>query len=264
MIFYFSCTGNTKWAAEYLSKATGEPLIDIAKAPAEAHYHAAAGERVGFCFPIHGWRPPIIVREFISRLHITADNDATPFCYALCTAGDNVGEGMAMFKHDCEAVGIKIDSCASLLMPESYIGLPFMDVDKKEKEQQKKEQAQSDLQEFASTVMQNRRGVERLHIGNWPRINTRLLGSIFLNHIITDKPFRLNREKCKKCGRCIKSCPVANITTDDEGFPQWQHTGKCLSCFACYHHCPTHAIEYGSRTKGKGQYYYDKDKDVKS
>ena len=113
-----------------------------------------------------------------------------------------------------------------------------MDVDKKENELRKKEQAKRELQDFADTIMKNVHGTERVHIGNWPRTNTRFLGNIFLNHIITDKHFRLNEEKCIKCGRCIKSCPVANMSADRNGFPQWLHTGSCLSCFACVERCP--------------------------
>lgn len=30
MIFYFSCTGNTRWAAHKIAEATGDTLIDIA------------------------------------------------------------------------------------------------------------------------------------------------------------------------------------------------------------------------------------------
>ncbi len=258
MVFYFSCTGNTKWAAEYMAHITGEPLINISSAIAETHFLTAPGERVGFCFPIHGWRPPIYVRNFISRLRITTDNGEQPFCYAVCTAGDTVGEGMKLFKQDCKKAGIKVDCCISLLMPESYVGLPFMDVDKKENELHKKEQARKELQTFSDAIMKNTHGIEKIHTGNWPRTNTRFLGKIFLNHIITDKHFHINKERCTGCGRCIKSCPVANMSADSNGFPQWMHSGKCLSCFACYHHCPVRAIEYGMRTKGKGQYYYTK------
>ena len=28
----------------------------------------------------------------------------------------------------------------------------------------------------------------------------------------------------------------------------------CTSCLACYHVCPKHAVQYGRRTKRKGQY----------
>lgn len=260
MIFYFSCTGNTKWAAEYLSEKTEDTLIDIASKKTVTTFHANIGESIGFCFPIHGWRPPLFVREFISQLHIITPDKSTPYCYALCTAGDTVGEGMDMFIHDCEKVGLTINYAASLLMPESYVGLPFMDVDKKNDEQRKKEQAQNDLNKVVNDIIGHSAGNGKLHIGNWPRINTRFLGEIFIKQIISDKHFKVNEEKCLKCGRCIKSCPTSNMAADSNGLPQWLHTGKCLSCFACYHHCPTHAIEYGMRTKGKGQYYYTRNK----
>ena len=72
------------------------------------------------------------------------------------------------------------------------------------------------------------------------------------------RPFRVDAEKCIKCGKCAAVCPVGDISFKKGCTPQWKHNGKCLSCFACYHHCPTRAIEYGGRTKGKGQYYYEK------
>ena len=256
MIFYFSCTGNTKWAAEYLSERTGDRLIDLTSHDADITFHVSTGESIGFCFPIHGWRPPLYVRQFVNRLHIKTSNGYKPYCYAICTAGDNIGEGMNMFMYDFAKTGLTINYAASLIMPESYVGLPFMDVDKKEKEMEKKEQARKDLYKAADDIMAHTDGMGKLHIGNWPRTNTRFLGNIFLKHIISDKHFTVDEDKCLRCGRCIKSCPVANMAADNNGLPQWLHNGNCLSCFACYHHCPTHAIEYGMRTKGKGQYYY--------
>ena len=66
MIFYFSGTGNTRFIASQLSESTGERLIPIATAVLDGKYdyELAADERIGFCFPIHGWRPPFIVRDF--------------------------------------------------------------------------------------------------------------------------------------------------------------------------------------------------------
>ena len=55
MIFYFSGTGNTRWAAEQLAAATQERLLfipDELNTPCE--YTLADDERIGFCFPIHG------------------------------------------------------------------------------------------------------------------------------------------------------------------------------------------------------------------
>ena len=64
-------------------------------------------------------------------------------------------------------------------------------------------------------------------------------------------------DDCISCGKCEKICPVGNIKLHD-GKPVW---GKeCISCVACYHICPKNAIQYGSFTKGKGQYFCPKNK----
>ena len=258
MIFYLSCTGNTKWAAEILAKATSDRLIDMSAESHHEAYQVLPGERIGFCFPVHGWRPPKLVRDFVHRLCFHFTDAATPFCYALCTAGDTVGEAMKIFKSDLSECGIHVDSCASLLMPESYVGLPFMDVDTPANELRKKKQAGTDLKTFAKEIAEKKRGINRLHIGRWPRINSRIIGEVFVRSIITDKYFKVNEDKCLRCGKCAKVCPMHNIVTDSNGLPEWLHTNRCLACFACYHHCPARAIEYGRRTKGKGQYFYRK------
>ena len=255
MIFYFSGTGNTRWAAKILSTATGEVLINMAEArQGDCAFTLSSNERIGFCFPVHGWRPPQLVRSFIRRLSI---KDAKGhYCFALCTAGDNIGETFDIFEHDLENVGLHLDSRCSLIMPESYVGLPFMDVDPPEKEQAKKHSAQEQLKQYAQHVVECKLMNGPIVRGHWPRINSRIIGGYFVNHLITDKPFYVDEERCIKCGKCATVCPVENIDGGTGKCPSWRHNGECLTCFACYHHCPKHAIAFGKRTKGKGQYYY--------
>ena len=255
MIFYLSCTGNTLWAARRLSDATGERLIDIAAADDdEQHYAPVEGERIGFCFPVHGWRPPLIVRRFIGRLVV--DDAAKHYCYALCTAGDNIGETVDLLRGDLKERGIRLDSAFSLLMPESYVGLPFMDVDTSEKETSKIARASEQLAQIERYVATRQQGLETVVRGRWPRINSRVLGDFFVRKLITDKPFHVADDRCVRCGECARRCPVDNIAWQPGELPSWKHTGRCMTCFACYHHCPKHAVEFGSRTKGKGQYFF--------
>ena len=255
MIFYLSCTGNTKWAAERMSEVTGERLLFI---PDEAHrdepYELAEDERIGFCFPVHGWRPPKNVRDFIANLRFT--NAEGHFVWALCTAGDTVGEAMDIFCQDLQAIGLNAASTYSLLMPESYVGLPFMDVDKPANAVKKITNADEQLSAYAEQVLSRKSDEHHIVRGRWPRINSRIIGSYFVKKLVTDTPFHVVEERCIGCGRCVDFCPMDNMTQDEKGHPQWLHTGSCLSCFACYHHCPYHAIEYGGRTKKKGQYYF--------
>lgn len=264
MIFYFSGTGNTRWAAQKVAAATADRLVNIAEEMLAAEtaqasdpqftYTLAQDERIGFFFPVHGWRPPRLVLDFLDRLHLT--NADSHYAYVVCTAGDNVGEAVSILEKRLQTMGIKIDSAISLIMPESYVGLPFMDVDTPAKEQCKKMEADNKLTRFIADIMECRSGVRDITIGHWPRINSRLIGSVFVKKLVTDRPFHVVADRCLHCGKCASVCPVANIHFENGGEPSWLHNGKCLSCFACYHHCPTHAIEYGGRTKKKGQYYF--------
>lgn len=263
MIFYLSGTGNTRWAANAVAAKTGDRLLfmpDLLRRQNDASGLQAINiklekcERVGFCFPVHGWRPPRIVREFIARLHIYTEGH---YVYALCTAGDNIGETIDILRKDLLHKGIALNAAFSLIMPESYLGLPLFYLDPPAKEKKKKEKAAAELEQYAKAIVE-KRSEEHLVRGRWPRIDSRLLGAFFVRKLITDKPFRVDSRKCVKCGICADVCPTRNIVGSLGHEPQWNHDGSCIACFACYHHCPHNAIDYGWVTKGKGQYFFEK------
>ena len=205
MIFYFSGTGNTKWAACRLAEATGETLVCMSEHRAgPVVCDLQPGERVGFCFPVHGWRPPQPVRRFVERLCLQAATGH--YVYALCTAGDTIGETMRLFEADLRARGIGLDAVFSLLMPESYVGLPFMDVDTAANEKRKQQEAAARLKAYTADIVARRSSRPRLDVGRWPRVNSRLLGSFFVHCLITDGPFRVDSSRCVKCGICADVC----------------------------------------------------------
>ena len=305
MIFYFSGTGNTKWAASKLASATHEDLISIApymRADDSSHTLAEPfilkeNERLGFVFPVHGWRVPKLVREFIGRMKVQraesdaeeksasaeskAESDAAgnsasaeskalsdaagnrPFAYCVCTAGDSIGLTIENLNEvisqnpSLQALGItKVSSSYSLIMPESYVGLPFMDVDPKEKEIWKKSKSAQELAVICEEIFDRKEGVNRLVKGPIPWFFTKVVGGFFENVLITDKRFHVEKDKCVKCGICANVCPVGDIKGGHGEYPEWLHHKDCLTCFTCYHHCPHHAIEFGNQTQKKGQYYF--------
>ena len=286
MIFYFSGTGNTKWAASKLAAATREDLISIApymRADESSHNLAEPfilkeNERLGFVFPVHGWRVPKLVREFICKMKIqrepsdaSAENKAKaddslkdrPFTYCVCTAGDSIGLTIENLNEvisqnpSLQALGItEVSSSYSLIMPESYIGLPFMDVDPKEREIRKKENAAQELAVVCEEIFDRKEGINRLVKGPIPWFFTKVAGGFFENVLITDKRFHVEKDRCVKCGICANVCPVGDIKGGHGEYPVWLHHKDCLTCFTCYHHCPHHAIEFGNQTQKKGQYYF--------
>lgn len=286
MIFYFSGTGNTKWAASKLAAATREDLISIApymRADDSSHNLAEPfvlkeNERLGFVFPVHGWRVPKLVREFICKMKIqrepsdaSAENKAKaddclknrPFTYSVCTAGDSIGLTIENLNEviarnpSLQALDItEVSSSYSLIMPESYIGLPFMDVDPKEREIRKKENAAQELAVVCEEIFDRKEGINRLVKGPIPWFFTKVVGGFFENVLITDKRFHVEKDRCVKCGICANVCPVGDIKGGHGEYPVWLHHKDCLTCFTCYHHCPHHAIEFGNQTQKKGQYYF--------
>lgn len=275
MIFYFSGTGNTRWAAIKLAAASRESLIDMAeetrrmKQEGGSHlprvYVLQKDERLGFVFPVHGWRVPKLVRRFIEqmRIKLAPDADGKPFCYAVCTAGDSIGLTIdnldaTLCRNDfLPQMGITaVASAYSLIMPESYVGLPFMDVDTQQKEQAKKTRAAQQLTDICADISERHQGIFQLVKGPTPWFFTKVVGGFFEHVLITDKRFHVTPQKCVRCGICANVCPVDDIDGGKGKQPRWLHHGDCLTCFACYHHCPHHAIEFGHQTQKKGQYYF--------
>ena len=274
MIFYFSGTGNSKWAAKTLALETGDTLVSIPEViNSDCSFTLEKDEHVGFIFPIHGWRVPNIVKEFITKLTIKTLGEDTShvkhYCFCLVTAGDSIGKAMERFQQQLKSVtvndALSLKAVCSLIMPESYVGLPGMDVDTKEKELEKKELASKQLKEFSNILKQHPHkdsnqiwGWNQLIRGPIPSFFSGPVGGFFERFLITDKPFHVDSHRCVKCGICANVCPVSDIKGGLGFEPEWLHNGKCLTCFSCYHHCPHHAIEFGKRTQKKGQYFYNK------
>ena len=274
MIFYFSGTGNSKWAAKTLALETGDTLVSIPEViKSDCSFTLKKDEHIGFIFPIHGWRVPNIVKEFLTKLTIKTQGEDTShvkhYCFCLVTAGDAIGKAMERFQQQLKSVtvndALSLKAVCSLIMPESYVGLPGMDVDTKEKELEKKELASKQLKEFSNILKQHPHkdsnqiwGWNQLIRGPIPSFFSGPVGGFFERFLITDKPFHVDSRRCVKCGICANVCPVSDIKGGLGFEPEWLHNGKCLTCFSCYHHCPHHAIEFGKRTQKKGQYFYNK------
>lgn len=256
MIFYFSATGNSKWVAETIANFTHDNIVNIVDAmKTECSYTLHSGEKIGFVFPVHGWRVPSIVSDFVSKIRINNYHSST-YTYSIITCGDNIGEATSLFQKILSSKQIQLNAAFSIVMPESYIGLPFMYLDTHSKAKQKHSTALTELQKYAEIICDNRGG-EHLHKGSFPKLYSNLFGGFFVGHLVKDKYFHVNRNKCISCGKCAAICPVDDISLDSEKHPVWENNGKCLTCYSCLHHCPSNAITWGWFGKNKGQYTYE-------
>lgn len=265
MIFYFSGTGNTRWAAEQVAAATGDRLLFIPEElKGDCHYNLTSREPFGFCFPVHGWQPPHIVRQFIRRLQITSPFALKAhYCYALVTCGDSIGRTMEILSKELHRKGLALNSTFSLTMPESYVCLPFMYTDTPQRERKKLQQAEEDLQQYKELIIDHKRDEHHTRRGLTPWTFSHVFGAYFNARMISDSKFTVDADRCIHCGKCQQVCPTGDVTLEAEStdaeaprLPHWHHDDSCTNCLACYHYCPQHAINYGSITRKRGQYYF--------
>lgn len=169
------------------------------------------------------------------------------------TCGDDIGETHVMWRrliHECDWT-----PCAtfSVIMPNTYVLLPGFDVDSKAIEQDKLDQAPERIEAIAKKINSGWEG-DDVTTGSFKRMKTAWFYPFFMRHLTSPKPFHAVKDSCIKCGRCIKTCPMDNITWGKDKYPLWNE--NCEMCLACYHCCPVHSVAYGNKTAKKGQYMF--------
>ena len=234
MIYFFSGTGNSKWAATRLGELLGDAVANLMDPGLEP---VAAGEAVGLVFPIYAWGPPKPVVEFVRRLQ-----GDPAFRYVVCTCGENAGNAMELLRKD-----FPMDSAYSLAMPNNYV--LGSQLESNEIVQEKFRRAKERLPEIAGEI-QARKPCWQVEKGPQPRLRTKLIHPLFDRFATGTQPF-FATEACVGCGLCVRNCPAHAITLVD-GSPEWK--GNCYLCTSCINRCPVQAIQYGEKTKGRGRY----------
>lgn len=249
MIFYFTGTGNSQYAAETIASKTNDKTICISeemkRKDKTLKYSLKSGERLGFVFPIYAWAPPQIVLDFISK--ITIDFDEKPYVYAIATCGANVGNAFLNLDKHLANKKISLSSCFTLVMPNNYIIVG--DVDSKEEQVKKLDHADQKLLGWAPQIIEKKEAIQDLVKGPLPWVMTNVINPLFNKNAIRSDKFHASG-LCTQCGMCEKICPVDNISLK-EG-PVWDN--HCIQCLACIHYCPVKAIDYGKSTQTKGRY----------
>lgn len=262
MIYYFSATGNTRFVANLLASELNEEAVSITASLTNKEQEDAPAVEIPpirsdkdgkdvLCFPVHGWRVPSIVEKFLKAHSLKTIQGSI---YVVLTCGDDCGQTIKYLRKTTDTLGISIAGAFSVQMPESYVALPFMDVDNKIKEQLKIENARLKVPQIAKAIREGRRGVYDVREGACAYLKSKVIGGFFHHVLITDKTFHVDANACIGCGKCVEVCQVNNMEMSAGRKPVWKHTGRCMTCLACYHVCPRHAISLNGMTKNKGQY----------
>lgn len=226
----FSGMGNSRWVGEQLRQK-------LADCGTEAD--------MLWVFPVYSWGvPPVLVRH-IESLDLTGR-----VCHMVCTYGDEAGHIDRQWRRLITSRGGTVGGIFGVLMPNTYVCLPFFDVDSPKVRAAKLAAAPARVEAMARALAEGRRDTD-LHIGPLPAFKSGVIYPWFFKHQMKSGKFH-HTAGCTACGICAKNCPVGNISRDSDGAPVWGP--DCAFCLRCYHICPHHAVAYGKITARKGQY----------
>ena len=241
-IYYFSGTGNSLYGARKIAENLGECTIQsIPELILSGHQIVCPPGTIGIVCPVYSWGIPLIVADFVKK----ADLSAAKYVFVLLTYGFLPGAAEDVIYDIMDAAGRAPDYVTKVKMADNY--LPVFNPPKGEKLETLMASAREGLEIAAQDIKEKKRKVP--HSFFLLKFMGRLLYRSMKGDNL-DAPFHID-PTCNGCGTCEKVCPVKNITIEEKK-PVWHH--HCENCFACVHHCPQKAIQYGSKTQGKDRY----------
>jgi ferredoxin/flavodoxin len=249
-IIYYSNTGNTKLACEYIQKKSGNIRFDLIDMVREKNADLSDYELLGFAFFADTWQPPKLFVRYVESLRGASGKFA--FCFH--TYGAISGKAARIMVDILKKKGLKLIGEHALHTPENYPPMIAAGQGNKNKPREKDMRAfDAIIRALDEKAAMNEKGLEpeeeHAHIGLFNSLLPKNPG--MLNTMLAGK-FRLDVEqvKCIRCGTCERICPVNAISIDEE--VSIDHA-RCEKCWSCYNHCPVGAIING-RYRGNARY----------
>lgn len=239
MIFYFSGTGNSRWAATQIAALTGDETYDISKMDKVPSVQNE--KQIGLVFPVYAWGVPEPILDFAKNL-----NKSNAFTFGICTCGEEAGNAMKKLNQI-----YPLSSSYSLVMPSNYI--IGADVDDAQTAYNKINAANKELKTIAQEILAQKK-VYRVEEGPLAWIKSGIINWGFNHFARSTKAFYVGNT-CDGCGLCVKNCPASTITFS-KGKPIWGE--ECYQCLRCINECPQKAIQYGKTTENRGRYTIEK------
>jgi len=249
IIYCFSGTGNSLWLATHAAGKLGDTEVMSIMALNDKPEVPARYGRVGFVFPTCFLHPPKVVREIGGALKFAPHHKA----FVIATCGGGNGFTLSDFR---KLIQPKLTSPVqefSIPLPGNHlVGFGAWS----EARQKKMFEAAEKLLSDAVRDIQNDAPVKikrDLPLGLMTWMSRTFNGWLGVKDIFSTAAEYYTTEACVHCGKCVKVCPVGNITIGDG---KVTFGSNCQQCMACIQWCPERAIAHPNVPAGRKRYHH--------
>lgn len=247
MILYYSGTGNSRYIAKRIAKATGDELLCMnERIKAGDTSPVEADERLIIVTPTYGWRIPRIVRGWLADTELTGAKRA----WFVMDCGSEIGNAAKYNRALCEEKQLEYMGTAQIVMPENYIAM--FNAPEADEARQIVAKAEPDI-DRAITAIAAGEAFTPPRNNLYDRFMSCTVNPVFYSLFVKANAFTVS-DACTGCGMCAKLCQTNSITIEN-GKPVWGE--GCTHCMACICRCPAEAIEYGKKSLGKPRYRFE-------
>lgn len=245
MIIYFSGTGNSRFAANFLKNELGDQIVDAGELIKTGRNGDFQSEKPWvFVAPTYSWQMPRLFAEFIRKSRFSGSQAA----YFVLTCGGEIGGAGQYAKALAGEKGLEYRGILPVHLPENLITL--FKAPEEDRIREMLQAARPVLKAGAKTIGMGG-AFSEARIGTLDKLKSGPVNQGFYRFFLKSQGFYAT-DACISCGKCADRCVLNNIHLA-EGRPVWGN--RCTQCMACISICPSQAIEYGKRTQGKKRYW---------
>ena len=245
-LFYFSGTGSTWWVTVQFKKIAEKrdhnvELYSIEQVnEIDLQKIVSSADIVGFAYPIYGSDMPNIMKSFLVDKIKKIELDHKIPVLVLTSMLFFSGDGALMTNKYLDNAKMELRWTKNISLT-SNISIPGFKVNpvSKEKLDRRMSNANEILEEFVINIENGKKQLRP----QWG-LGGRFLGWIqrisepFMEKVIK---FSADPDRCIKCLKCVKECPVENIVYEEIS-EKITFNNNCIWCMRCYTRCPTQAV----------------------